>query len=95
VSPTRPHKPNISQTFYEKDHAFRDAWSFSRLKGYVVDEDEDEDVIQLVRPIRVLILDDTRSARLLIRTLLVRTTRVEVAGEANDRREARDLIKQI
>jgi PleD family two-component response regulator len=93
VSPTRPHKPDISQTFYEKDHAFRDASSFSRLKGYVVDEDED--VIQLVRPIRVLILDDTRSARLLIRTLLVRTTRVEVAGEANDRREARDLIKQI
>ncbi len=93
MSPTRPHKPDISQTFYEKDHAFRDASSFSRLKGYVVDEDED--VIQLVRPIRVLILDDTRSARLLIRTLLVRTTRVEVAGEANDRREARDLIKQI
>jgi PleD family two-component response regulator len=93
VSPTRPHKPDISQTFYEKDHAFRDASSFSRLKGYVVDEDED--VIQLVRPIRVLILDDTRSARLLIRTLLGRTTRVEVAGEANDRCEARDLIKQI
>ncbi|WP_299753991.1 hypothetical protein [uncultured Boseongicola sp.] len=91
MSPTRPHKPNISQTFYEKDHAFRDARSFSTLKGYAVDED----VIQLVRPIRVLILDDTRSACLLIRTLLVRTTGVEVAGEANDRCEARDLIKQI
>ena len=34
--------------------------------------DEDEDVTQLVRLIGVLILDDTRSARLLIRTLLVR-----------------------
>ena len=70
MSPTRPHNPNISQTFYEKDHAFQDAWSFSRLKGYVMDEDED--VTQLVRLIGVLILDDTRSARLLIRTLLVR-----------------------
>ena len=73
MSPTQPHKLNISQTFYEKDHAFQDAWSFSRLKGYVVDEDED--VTQLVRLVGVLILDDTRSARLLTRMMLVRTTR--------------------
>ena len=56
---------------------------------------EAEDVTQLVRPVGVLILDDTRTIRLLIRTLLVRTTRVEVVGEATDPYEARDLIKQL
>jgi len=53
------------------------------------------DAIQLARPVRVLIVDDTRTIRLLIRALLQRDPRVDVVGEAGDPYEARDLIKQL
>ena len=53
------------------------------------------DVTQPVRPIRVLIVDDTRTIRMLIRSLLERDNRVEVVGEASDPYEARDLIKSL
>lgn len=47
------------------------------------------------RPIRVLIVDDTRTIRNLIRALLARDPRVEVVGEAGDPYEARELIKVL
>ena len=53
------------------------------------------DVTRPVRPIRVLICDDTRTIRMLIRTLLTRDPRIEVVGEATDPFEARDLIKSL
>ena len=53
------------------------------------------DVTGAVRPVRVLIVDDTRTIRMLIRTLLARDPRVEVVGEAGDPYEARALIKEL
>lgn len=47
------------------------------------------------RPIRVLIVDDTRTIRSLIRALLARDPRVVVVGEAGDPYEARELIKVL
>ncbi|MBT8413245.1 MAG: response regulator, partial [Boseongicola sp.] len=48
-----------------------------------------------MRPVRVLIVDDTRTIRMLIRTLLARDPRVEVVGEAGDPYEARTMIKDL
>ncbi len=50
---------------------------------------------KLARPIRVLIVDDSRTIRSLIRLGLERDTRVEVIGEASDAYEARELIKTL
>ncbi len=44
---------------------------------------------------RVLIVDDTRTIRAMIRALLAEDPRVEVVGEAGDPYEARDLIKAL
>ena len=46
-------------------------------------------------PIRVLIVDDSRTIRALLRNLLSRDPRIEVAGEAADPFEARDAIKRL
>ena len=53
------------------------------------------DVINSQRPIKVLIVDDTRTIRSLIRALLARDPRVEVVGEAGDPYQARALIKAL
>ncbi len=47
------------------------------------------------RAIRVLIVDDTRTIRMWIRSLLARDPRIVVVGEASDPYEARDLIKAL
>lgn len=46
-------------------------------------------------PVRVLIVDDTRTIRAMIRSVLDRDARFEVVGEAQDPYEARDLIKAL
>ena len=47
------------------------------------------------RPVRVLIVDDTRTIRAMIRAMLSRSPLVEVVGEAGDPYEARELIRQL
>ena len=47
------------------------------------------------RKVRVLIVDDTRTIRSLIRAHVARDKRIEVVGEASDPYEARDLIKSL
>ena len=53
------------------------------------------DVISTRPPIRVLIVDDTRTIRMLIRALLSKDPRISVVGEAGDPYEARDMIKAL
>ncbi len=48
-----------------------------------------------MRPIRVLIVDDSASMRALIRTTLSADKRISVCGEAADPLEAREAIKQL
>ena len=47
------------------------------------------------RTIRVVIVDDTRSIRAMIRALLQQSPRIEVVGEAGDPYEARELIREL
>ncbi|NNE81715.1 MAG: chemotaxis-specific protein-glutamate methyltransferase CheB [Silicimonas sp.] len=47
------------------------------------------------RPVRVLIVDDTRTIRSMIRALLGKSNRIEVVGEAADPYEARELIREL
>ncbi len=47
------------------------------------------------RKVRVVIVDDTRSIRAMIRALLQRSPRIEVVGEAGDPYEARELIRAL
>ncbi|MCG6884593.1 MAG: chemotaxis-specific protein-glutamate methyltransferase CheB [Silicimonas sp.] len=49
----------------------------------------------LSRPIRVVIVDDTRTIRAMIRTMLESSGRIEVVGEAGDPYEARELIRTL
>lgn len=50
---------------------------------------------QADRTIRVLIVDDTRSIRAMIRAMISRDPRIEVVGEAGDPFEARELIRAL
>lgn len=45
--------------------------------------------------VRVLIVDDTRSIRAMIRAMITRTPDIEVVGEAGDPYEARELIREL
>lgn len=54
-----------------------------------------EDAAILDRPVKVVIVDDTRSIRALLRSLLARSPRIEVVGEAADPFEARELIRAV
>ena len=47
------------------------------------------------KKVRVIIVDDTRSIRAMIRALLAHSERIEVVGEAGDPYEARDLIRSL
>ncbi|MEP0565374.1 MAG: chemotaxis protein CheB, partial [Paracoccaceae bacterium] len=47
------------------------------------------------KKVRVVIVDDTRSIRAMIRTLLASSDRIEVVGEAGDPYEARELIRAL
>ena len=47
------------------------------------------------KPIRVIIVDDTRSIRMMIRAMLSRSPRIEVVAEAGDPYEARELIREL
>ena len=47
------------------------------------------------RPVRVVIVDDTRSIRSMIRALLSRSPEIEVVGEAADPFEAREVIRAL
>ena len=48
-----------------------------------------------VRPVRLLIVDDTRTVRALLRAHLSTDPRIEVVGEAGDPYEARAQIKAL
>lgn len=47
------------------------------------------------RPVRVVIVDDTRSIRAVLRALLSESPQIEVVGEAADPYEARELIREV
>ncbi len=47
------------------------------------------------RNVRVIIVDDTRSIRAMIRALLLRDPQIEIVGEACDPYEARELIRAL
>ena len=47
------------------------------------------------KPIRVIIVDDTRSIRQMIRVMLSKSPNIEVVGEAGDPYEARELIRSL
>ncbi len=47
------------------------------------------------RPVRVVIVDDTRSIRAVLRALLSESPQIEVVGEAADPYEARELIREL
>ena len=47
------------------------------------------------KPIRVIIVDDTRSIRMMIRAMLAKSPRIEVVAEAGDPYEARELIRAL
>ncbi len=49
----------------------------------------------LSRPVRVVIVDDTRSIRTMIRAMLGQSPMIEVVGEAGDPYEARELIRNL
>ncbi len=46
-------------------------------------------------PVKVVIVDDTRSIRALIRTMLEASPKIAVVGEASDPFEARELIRHL
>jgi len=48
-----------------------------------------------MKPIRVLVVDDSATMRSLIREMLLRDPAIEVAGEAGDALEARTAIKAL
>lgn len=50
---------------------------------------------QIMRPVRAVIVDDTRTIRAMIRTMLSADPRIEVVGEASDPYEARELIREL
>lgn len=54
-----------------------------------------DDAANLSRPVRVVIVDDTRSIRSLIKAQLSRSPRINVVGEAADPYEARELIREL
>lgn len=54
-----------------------------------------QDATPSTRPVRVVIVDDTRSIRAMIRALLGMSDRIEVVGEAGDPFEARELIREL
>lgn len=54
-----------------------------------------DDAANLSRPVRVVIVDDTRSIRSLIRAQLSRSPRINVVGEAADPYEARERIREL
>lgn len=66
---------------------------------HLADEDcgclADMSEIALSRPVRVVIVDDTRSIRAMIRAMLSQTPMIEVVGEAGDPYEARELIRNL
>ncbi|MCV6592717.1 MAG: chemotaxis-specific protein-glutamate methyltransferase CheB [Silicimonas sp.] len=47
------------------------------------------------RPVRVVIVDDTKTIRAMIRALLARSPGIEVVGEAGDPYEAREMIRAL
>ena len=47
------------------------------------------------KKVRVVIVDDTRTIRAMIRSLLARSDQIEVVGEASDPYEARELIREL
>lgn len=47
------------------------------------------------RTVRVLIVDDTRAIRAMIRAMITRSPRIAVVGEAGDPYEARELIRAL
>ncbi|MEM6386755.1 MAG: chemotaxis-specific protein-glutamate methyltransferase CheB [Pseudomonadota bacterium] len=47
------------------------------------------------RPVRVVIVDDVQSIRMMIRVMLQTDPRIEVVGEAGDPYEAREMIKAL
>ena len=54
-----------------------------------------DQLIQSQKTVRVLIVDDTRAIRALIRAMISRDPRIEVVGEAGDPYEARELIRAL
>ncbi len=46
-------------------------------------------------PVRVVIVDDTRTIRAMIRAMLEASAQIEVVGEAGDPYEARELIREL
>jgi two-component system chemotaxis response regulator CheB len=53
------------------------------------------ELLTAARPVRVVIVDDTRSIRAMIRAMLARSPRIEVVGEAGDPYEAREMIRAL
>lgn len=53
------------------------------------------DTFSTARPVRVVIVDDTRSIRAMIRAMLARSPLIEVVGEAGDPYEAREMIRAV
>lgn len=47
------------------------------------------------KPVRVVVVDDTRSIRAMIRSLLSRSPRIQIVGEAGDPYEAREMIRSL
>ena len=47
------------------------------------------------RPVRVLVVDDTRTVRMLIRALASRNPQIEIVGEAADPIEAGQKLKEL
>lgn len=50
---------------------------------------------KITKPVRVIIVDDTRSIRAMIRAMLTRSPNIEVVAEAGDPYEARELIREL
>lgn len=48
-----------------------------------------------VKKVRVVIVDDSRSIRAMIRTMLERSDQIDIVGEAGDPYEARELIRRL
>ena len=49
----------------------------------------------ICRPVRVVIVDDTRTTRALIRSHLMASPQIKVVGEAGDPYEAREVIREL
>ncbi|MDJ0639655.1 MAG: chemotaxis-specific protein-glutamate methyltransferase CheB [Paracoccaceae bacterium] len=54
-----------------------------------------DDAAVCLRPVRVVIVDDTRTVRAMIRSLLSASNQIDVVGEAGDPYEARELIREL